>query len=391
MRRVERFFPEAPFLFENASQSLEQNLIHNASKIYFLGIFSLSFSNRAKQIAESLDNFRGLIGGKGAKKSHNEGHYAELSKCSSDFEIVSMDMLPKSADILIVDFNDDDLGLYFTQQFCNQNKTISWVRALHDLGLGHSCQPLRQDRDLLWKRLDNYCELPPLLADTLSFEVLKSRVYSLLSLDLDYLRNYQTHGCLLSSLIRSNAATEGIVSLGMDEAFIDIGAYDGDTVRQFFNITRGKYDSIWAFEPDPKSFESLKNLCNVIPNAKAIQAAVSNKASEVEFVAQGTMGSHLHTSLRNPKVKPQHVKAVTLDDTIDRATFLKIDVEGHELSVLKGGSEIIAETEPSMHISAYHYPQDIPDLVLWLHENQSKPIYLRHQSPNFYDTNIIVS
>ena len=390
MKHITKFFPEAPLLFENASRTLEQDLIHNAEKIYFSGVFTLSFSQRAKQIADSLDNFRGLIGGKVIKKSHHEGHYAELSKCSSDFEIVSMDMLPKSADILIIDFNDDDLGLYFTQQFCNQNKTISWVRAVHDLGLIHTCQPLNKDRDLLWKQLERYCEIPPLLADTLSFEVLKSRVYSLLSLDLGYLRNHQIHGRLLSSEISSNANPEAIVSLGMNESFIDVGAYDGDTVRQFFNTTRGKYDCIWAFEPDPESFESLKSLCNVIPNAKAIEAAVSNKAGEVEFVADGTKGSHLHTSLLNPKVEPKFVKTVTLDDTIERATFLKIDVEGHELSVLEGGGEIIAQTEPSMHISAYHYPQDIPDLVLWLHKNQSKPIYLRHQSSNFYDTNIIV-
>ena len=79
---------------------------------------------------------------------------------------------------------------------------------------------------------------------------------------------------------------------------------------------------------------------------------------------------------------------MTLDDTIDRATFLKIDVEGHELSVLKGGSEIIAQTEPSMHISAYHYPQDIPDLGIFMKTNQS--LFTWDINLPIYDTNIIV-
>ena len=155
-------------------------------------------------------------------------------------------------------------------------------------GIEPFCQPLHKDRDLLWKQLDNYCEIPPLLADTLSFKFWNACILNAF-LGFRLFAQLSNSRASTSSLIISNTATEGIVSLGMNEAFIDIGAYDGDTVRQFFNITRGKYDCIWAFEPDPKSFESSKNLCNVIPNAKAIQAAVSNKAREVEFVARGTM------------------------------------------------------------------------------------------------------
>jgi hypothetical protein len=40
------------------------------------------------------------------------------------------------------------------------------------------------------------------------------------------------------------------------------------------------------------------------------------------------------------------VQTVRLDDVVDRAHGIKIDVEGHELDVIKGASRILSEQAP---------------------------------------------
>jgi hypothetical protein len=58
-------------------------------------------------------------------------------------------------------------------------------------------------------------------------------------------------------------------------------------------------------------------------------------------------------------VEPLTVPMRRLDDLVDRADFLKIDVEGAELGVLRGGSRLL-DTSMTMlfehaHIHAHHF------------------------------------
>jgi len=38
---------------------------------------------------------------------------------------------------------------------------------------------------------------------------------------------------------------------------LDLGAYDGDTLEQFTEMTKGVFNKIISFEPTPKTFEML--------------------------------------------------------------------------------------------------------------------------------------
>lgn len=72
--------------------------------------------------------------------------------------------------------------------------------------------------------------------------------------------------------------------------------------------------------------------------------------------------------------------------------MIKIDVEGFEKKVINGAKSLIEKCGPSMHVSGYHYPQDLPDII---HEVRSirkyKKTVVRHYGASVYDTNILFS
>lgn len=57
---------------------------------------------------------------------------------------------------------------------------------------------------------------------------------------------------LLSSFCDKSKVYSDILNLNENEEIIDLGAYDGDTIREFTAATGGKYKHITALEPDKK-------------------------------------------------------------------------------------------------------------------------------------------
>jgi len=133
---------------------------------------------------------------------------------------------------------------------------------------------------------------------------------------------------------------------------VDVGAYVGAYTVEA--CTRGA--SVAALEPDPDNFKVLRfNLeLNGCANAKALQVA----AGAEEGVAPLYQGvSYTTTSLRPDfefsagSIK-SYVKVSTLDNILSNegwipgsyVDYLKIDVEGTELDVLRGAAETLWRT-----------------------------------------------
>ena len=45
-----------------------------------------------------------------------------------------------------------------------------------------------------------------------------------------------------------------VLRLGPEERFADLGAYNGDTIRELLHYTGGRFTSVTALEPDRRSF-----------------------------------------------------------------------------------------------------------------------------------------
>ena len=60
-----------------------------------------------------------------------------------------------------------------------------------------------------------------------------------------------------------------IIKLTPNEIYVDLGAYNGDTIDEVLQYTRGKYIRIYAVEPDRKNF---KKLCKYLDGKNFVYA-----------------------------------------------------------------------------------------------------------------------
>jgi FkbM family methyltransferase len=136
------------------------------------------------------------------------------------------------------------------------------------------------------------------------------------------------------------------ISPGM--TVVDVGANVGTWTVQLASlgsIVDGL--NIIAFEPHPKTFQRLKDNCACFSNVTLHNIALSDHKGMLEFFETTTSGvfgvtkSHFNEADENKRTL---IQAVTLDEYLDGTenVALKIDVEGHELEVLRGAANAIS-------------------------------------------------
>lgn len=117
------------------------------------------------------------------------------------------------------------------------------------------------------------------------------------------------------------------------EVFVDCGAYNGDSIEEFVQVSKGQYKKIFAFEPDKENFNKL---CNRVSGKRwnAIElenCGVGSINGSVGFENLGSSAGYVRFKSKNK------IKIVKLDDVIhEEVTFIKMDIEGSELEALKG-------------------------------------------------------
>ena len=82
------------------------------------------------------------------------------------------------------------------------------------------------------------------------------------------------------------------------------------------------------------------------------------------------------------------VEITSLDEAItEPISLLKLDVEGHELEILRGVRGHLHHERPNLAICAYHLPGDLVDLPRFIESlDAGYRIGLRHHSGTRYDT-----
>ncbi|GAA4552045.1 FkbM family methyltransferase [Amycolatopsis samaneae] len=181
--------------------------------------------------------------------------------------------------------------------------------------------------------------------------------------------------------------------VGPGDVCVDVGAAAG-LYSQALSQLAGPAGTVHSIEPLAFSHPGWARVLgvwarpNVVRHTLALGAGTGRAAMRVPFGPRGpaTSRSFLdwHTSgLGSNAEYPYHadllVDTTTLDGFRDetgltRLDFLKIDVEGGELHVLRGGARTIAEFRPTMlvEIEARHterYDHTPDDVVRWLGEH----------------------
>ncbi len=188
---------------------------------------------------------------------------------------------------------------------------------------------------------------------------------------------------------------ENIIKLGTNEEYVDLGAYDGDTVREFLSITGGSYRSITAFEPDEKNMKKLRASCGSLKHCRLLPYASWNECGEVQFNGDGGRMSCISGDVAQSRHTRRLTEARAVDGECGTATYIKMDVEGAEYETLLGCRRVIRECSPYLAVSAYHRAGDIFTLPKLIHSlNSGYEIYLRHHrylpswETNIYTRNV---
>lgn len=129
---------------------------------------------------------------------------------------------------------------------------------------------------------------------------------------------------------------------------IDGGAHVGYFTRTLAHLAKG---TVFSFEPNPYMYKLHEKAVRGLPNVVATKAALSNEsAQEVSFhVVPNSMeqDSTLEEDFVGKHQKEVRVKTMQLDELdVDELKLIKLDVEGHELSALKGGERLIRQHSP---------------------------------------------
>ena len=176
-----------------------------------------------------------------------------------------------------------------------------------------------------------------------------------------------------------------ILKLTDSESIVDLGAYNGDTVREFLGATSGKYKSILALEPDEKNFRKLLKNTEGLENIECKNLGAWDKEETLFFEKKSSRSSH-----KSETGVP--VSFTSVDSLVrNEVSFIKMDIEGAEAKALTGAAETIRKYKPKLYVCAYHRNEDLFALPLKINEIQpGYRFYFRHHpyipawESNFY-------
>lgn len=217
-------------------------------------------------------------------------------------------------------------------------------------------------------------EVRSLFADERSLEVFGALLRYRYTGDLSVLRAAESEKSEALSLLR----------IGTNEIYMDLGAYDGDTVEEFLAFTKKRFEKIYAVEPNRRNYAKMRRRLYSLGSGvfTHLNAAVTEEDGPVTFARRSGRGSALADG--NPALRKERTETVdgrSVDSILkgSRATLIKYDVEGSEEAALRGSAETIRKYKPRLIVSLYHRTEDYITLPLLIHElNPAYKLYLRH-------------
>ena len=159
---------------------------------------------------------------------------------------------------------------------------------------------------------------------------------------------------------------------------IDVGANFGWYSIHFAQLV-GQNGNIFSFEPIPETYEELNSniKLNSCQNIKAFDFALGNKVGTISFGVpnfdggSGTSSEFLKYSKRI-QTTMRKLDDVIKEQKINKVDFIKADIEGGELNMLKGAEKLLEDFRPKilieivdMHCQRFgHFPVDVYQFLI---------------------------
>jgi len=172
--------------------------------------------------------------------------------------------------------------------------------------------------------------------------------------------------------------------------YVDCGAFVGESVEKYLNSCLGA-EKIIAFEPSIKSYKALRARTKRLINEWALDD------TQIECVMAGIGEKNdvcdpasKYSSLTAAAAAGRgNVPMYSIDSYLSggRVDFIKADIEGAELSMLKGASNTIKQHKPKLAISIYHSIWDFYEIPLYIRTLMPEyKMAIRHYTNVFFDT-----
>jgi FkbM family methyltransferase len=153
----------------------------------------------------------------------------------------------------------------------------------------------------------------------------------------------------------------------------DVGAHIGIfTLKAAKHI--GKKGIVLAFEPEKTNFWilQLNTKVNNLHQVKTFMLGLGEKEKYAQlFLDSANSGGHslcFHKTQKFCKIKLAILDKVVENYASGKLDFLKVDVEGYELNVLKGARKSLTKNSVKVAIAAYHYIGEAHKIVHFLDE-----------------------
>lgn len=145
--------------------------------------------------------------------------------------------------------------------------------------------------------------------------------------------------------------------LKSNDVVIDVGANIGEFSLKTAQLI-GRLGRVYAFEPDPENFERMKKNVSLNPELSlrisARNLGLGETQGQVKLAVVNSTNRGMNRVV-NDAAQFANVPLTTIDmfaksEHIHQINWIKIDVEGYELKVLKGAKETLEQLRPSLFI-----------------------------------------
>ena len=158
---------------------------------------------------------------------------------------------------------------------------------------------------------------------------------------------------------------DSISCLSTGDVVVDVGACDGTYTNYFFHKVKDT-GKIYAFELNHMNCYHLQKTFRGANNVEIIYSAISDECGELPFYA-GSSKEEWNIVGHNTSFETQDmigkIKSTTLNEELKdepKIKLVKIDVEGAELKVLKGMSEVVGRVD--YILLENHFDEDWPEI-----------------------------
>ncbi|MEY8403111.1 FkbM family methyltransferase [Oscillospiraceae bacterium 44-34] len=162
-------------------------------------------------------------------------------------------------------------------------------------------------------------------------------------------------------------------------AFVDCGAFVGDTLEEMVKRSLGTAPKLYAFEPGERAFDALKKRTSFLCDIWAIEperiicekAGVGEKRGYLSFREYttdlaGMSFTDIDTSTKNAGAEIVDLDSYFTEKQEENISFIKADIEGSEWAMLRGAKGTIQRCKPKLAICVYHSIYDFFRIPLFL-------------------------